>query len=106
MAPHVLRFWETKLSFIRPLRRAGGRRFYRPSDIRVLQLVRRRLYEEDYTLKRLQTQPRASWLGDKAPAPDTLSATDADRRERLETALAWAVAAKGRLDGLLERSAA
>ena len=36
---HVLRFWETKFSFIRPMKRAGGRRFYRPQDIRVLRGV-------------------------------------------------------------------
>ena len=38
---HVLRFWETKFSFVRPMKRAGGRRFYRPQDIAVLAEVRR-----------------------------------------------------------------
>jgi DNA-binding transcriptional MerR regulator len=48
---HVLRFWETKFAFIRPMKRAGGRRFYRPSDIAVLRGVRRLLHDEGYTLK-------------------------------------------------------
>lgn len=51
---HVLRFWETKFSFIRPMKRAGGRRFYRPQDIAVLQGVRRLLHEEGYTIKGVQ----------------------------------------------------
>lgn len=51
---HVLRFWETKFSFIRPMKRAGGRRFYRPSDIAVLRGVRRLLHDEGYTIKGVQ----------------------------------------------------
>ena len=51
---HVLRFWETKFSFIRPMKRAGGRRFYRPSDIAVLKGVRRLLHDEGYTIKGVQ----------------------------------------------------
>src|SRR5271167_4622431 len=51
---HVLRFWETKFSFIRPMKRAGGRRFYRPLDIAVLAEVRRLLHEEGYTIKGVQ----------------------------------------------------
>ena len=42
---HVLRFWETKFAFIRPMKRAGGRRFYRPHDIAVLDRVRRLLHD-------------------------------------------------------------
>jgi MerR HTH family regulatory protein len=51
---HVLRFWETKFAFIRPMKRAGGRRFYRPHDILVLGEVRRLLHEEGYTIKGVQ----------------------------------------------------
>src|SRR4029450_5416470 len=51
---HVLRFWETKFSFIRPMKRAGGRRFYRPQDIQVLRGVRRLLHDEGYTIKGVQ----------------------------------------------------
>ncbi|WP_297803984.1 MerR family transcriptional regulator [uncultured Brevundimonas sp.] len=48
---HVLRFWEGKLDFIQPVKRAGGRRFYRPEDIRILQDVRRLLHDEGMTIK-------------------------------------------------------
>ena len=51
---HVLRFWETKFSFIRPMKRAGGRRFYRPQDIQVLRGVRVLLHEEGNTIKGVQ----------------------------------------------------
>ena len=51
---HVLRFWETKFSFIRPMKRAGGRRFYRPQDIQVLRGVRVLLHDEGYTIKGVQ----------------------------------------------------
>jgi len=51
---HVLRFWETKFSFIRPMKRAGGRRFYRPQDISVLRGVRALLHKDGYTIKGVQ----------------------------------------------------
>jgi DNA-binding transcriptional MerR regulator len=51
---HVLRFWETKFSFIRPMKRAGGRRFYRPQDLTVLRGVRALLHEDGYTIKGVQ----------------------------------------------------
>lgn len=48
---HVLRFWETKFAQIKPLKRNGGRRFYRPEDIEVLQQVKFLLYKQGYTIK-------------------------------------------------------
>ncbi len=51
---HVLRFWETRFTQIKPLKRAGGRRFYRPSDIEILRAIRRLLYSEGYTIKGVQ----------------------------------------------------
>ena len=51
---HVLRFWETKFSFIRPMKRAGGRRFYRPQDLMVLKGVRVLLHDDGYTIKGVQ----------------------------------------------------
>ncbi len=51
---HVLRFWETKFSFIRPMKRAGGRRFYRPQDLEVLRGVRGLLHDQGYTIKGVQ----------------------------------------------------
>ena len=51
---HVLRFWETRFAQIRPLKRAGGRRYYRPADVVLLRSIRRLLYDEGYTIKGVQ----------------------------------------------------
>src|SRR5271165_2133530 len=51
---HVLRFWETRFPQIKPLKRAGGRRFYRPHDVEILRAIRRLLYGEGYTIKGVQ----------------------------------------------------
>ena len=48
---HVLRFWETKFSQIRPMKRGGGRRYYRPEDVELLRRIRSLLYGEGYTIK-------------------------------------------------------
>lgn len=52
--PHVLRFWETKFNQVRPLKRGGGRRYYRPEDVALLQRIRELLYREGYTIKGVQ----------------------------------------------------
>ncbi|MGH6933409.1 MAG: MerR family transcriptional regulator [Dongiaceae bacterium] len=51
---HVLRFWETRFTQIRPLKRGGGRRYYRPEDVALLRLIRELLYNEGYTIKGVQ----------------------------------------------------
>ncbi len=51
---HVLRFWETKFSQIKPMKRGGGRRYYRPEDILLLRGVRDLLYIDGYTIKGVQ----------------------------------------------------
>ncbi|MDB5508289.1 MAG: hypothetical protein JWL93_758 [Hyphomicrobiales bacterium] len=51
---HVLRFWETKFTQIRPLKRGGGRRYYRPDDVELLRAIRHLLYGEGYTIRGVQ----------------------------------------------------
>jgi len=51
---HVLRFWETKFSQVKPLKRGGGRRYYRPEDVALLQRIHHLLYTEGYTIKGVQ----------------------------------------------------
>jgi DNA-binding transcriptional MerR regulator len=110
---HVLRFWETKFSFIRPMKRAGGRRFYRPQDIQILRGVQRLLHEEGYTIKGVQKLHRDQGLrrlielaGDAAPmsanehAP--VGAIAPVGRNRLAAALNDLESAKSLLDGLLQ----
>lgn len=54
VAQHVLRFWESKFPQVRPLKRGGGRRYYRPEDIDLLRQIRSLLYEQGYTIKGAQ----------------------------------------------------
>jgi len=51
---HVLRFWETRFSQIKPLKRGGGRRYYRPDDVDLLRGIRHLLYDEGYTIRGVQ----------------------------------------------------
>lgn len=116
---HVLRFWETKFTFVKPMKRAGGRRFYRPQDIAVLAGVRSLLHDQGYTIKGVQKlhreqglkrftgpdedeEPRAA-----APAPDPAPtpapAPPADRRV-LDQIIADLKAAKAHLDAVLAKS--
>ena len=59
---HVLRFWETRFTQIRPLKRGGGRRYYRPEDVALLRLIRELLYDEGYTIKGVQKLMREGAL--------------------------------------------
>lgn len=51
---HVLRFWETRFSQIKPLKRGGGRRYYRPQDVDLIKGIRHMLYDQGYTIKGVQ----------------------------------------------------
>ncbi len=51
---HVLRFWESKFSQIRPMKRGGGRRYYRPEDVDLLRGIQRLLYNDGFTIKGVQ----------------------------------------------------
>jgi DNA-binding transcriptional MerR regulator len=112
---HVLRFWETKFTFIKPMKRAGGRRFYRPADIAILAGVRRLLHDEGYTIKGVQKLHREQGVkrlvaaGEgAAPAPNAapeLAAAAKAKAKGDKAALLDALhdleSAKARLDGLL-----
>jgi DNA-binding transcriptional MerR regulator len=76
---HVLRFWETKFPSVKPLKRGGGRRYYRPEDIDLLRGIRELLYGDGYTIKGVQKllkesggklPPRLDTLPDPAPEID------------------------------------
>jgi len=51
---HVLRFWETKFTAVKPMKRGGGRRYYRPEDVDLLKQIRGLLYDDGYTIKGVQ----------------------------------------------------
>lgn len=117
----MLRFWETKFLFLAPLKRAGGRRFYRPQDIVVLKAVKRLLHEEGLTIKGVQRLHKEQGLkrlahyGDPdgtttfepdgaAPAEVSVSNTGGASTVRLRQVLAELEGARARLDAVLSRS--
>jgi DNA-binding transcriptional MerR regulator len=119
---HVLRFWETKFPFLTPLKRAGGRRFYRPQDVVLLKAVKRLLHEEGLTIKGVQRLHKEQGLkrlahyGDpdgtvtfepEGAAPGTVSAPAATGQSsiRLRQVLAELEGARARLEAVLSRSA-
>ena len=59
---HVLRFWETRFSQIKPMKRGGGRRYYRPSDVDLLKGIRTLLYGQGYTIRGVQRILRESGM--------------------------------------------
>jgi len=96
---HVLRFWETKFSFLKPMKRAGGRRLYRPQDVAVLRGVRTLLHDQGYTIRGVQQLHRSGGLkdlvGGEAAAPEASPDRLQRALDRLEEARA-ALAAGGR----------
>jgi len=54
IAQHVLRFWESKFSQIKPMKRGGGRRYYRPEDVEIIDAIRGLLHYDGYTIKGVQ----------------------------------------------------
>jgi DNA-binding transcriptional MerR regulator len=75
---HVLRFWESKFTQVRPLKRGGGRRYYRPDDIDLLKAIKAHLYDNGYTIKGVQKLLRETGVrqmvdgaSEAAPAEET-----------------------------------
>lgn len=114
---HVLRFWESKFSQVRPLKRGGGRRYYRPADIELLRTIRSLLYDNGYTIKGVQKLLRDGVVrpdgeivpGDEAgpiaagePAEETAPVADGQRRA-LGDILRELEASKQALDAALKR---
>lgn len=94
IAPHILRYWEQRLAQLRPVKRAGGRRYYRPEDValvrRVQQLIEREGYTLDGAARVLATRPAAMPATEPAPVvADAARRVDLIRlRDRLVRALA------------------
>lgn len=118
---HVLRFWETKFPFVAPVKRAGGRRFYRPQDIVILKAIRRLLHDQGLTIKGVQRlhkeqgpaalaaygEPGTAFTleaGDGAASPGAqrdAPAIEGSAGDRLRAVLAEIEAARSRLDAVL-----
>lgn len=97
---HVLRFWETRFQQIKPMKRGGGRRYYRPEDVQLLKGIRHLLYSEGYTIKGVQrilkeqgqrfVTAAASGVSleveDDRPATEAVLVSDAIKREEVSAA--------------------
>ncbi|PLX39314.1 MAG: MerR family transcriptional regulator [Hyphomicrobiales bacterium] len=77
---HVLRFWETRFSQIKPMKRGGGRRYYRPDDVELLRGIRHLLYGEGYTIKGVQRILREQGVRFVMDAPTAEEDTGVDAR--------------------------
>jgi len=76
---HVLRFWETKFNQVKPLKRGGGRRYYRPEDVVLLKRIRALLYTDGMTIRGVQKLLRET--GAKAPEPAVETPTPQGRED-------------------------
>lgn len=74
---HVLRFWETKFAHINPLKRGGGRRYYRPEDVQMLESIHYLLYTKGYTIKGVQKMMREEGKDAVFKAKQNAQITDA-----------------------------
>jgi len=95
LKPHVLRFWESKFDEIQPVKRAAGRRYYRPEDVALIAGIKHLLHEQGMTIKGAQkhlkengvSDVRALASGDKPKTENTaLAEMSGDRRSKLEAA--------------------
>ncbi len=104
---HVLRFWETRFNQIKPMKRGGGRRYYRPDDIDLLRGIRHLLYDQGYTIKGVQkllrqNGPRfaiAIGSGEVTAAEALASFTKAEETDQQASTPADAVANEVGFDG-------
>jgi DNA-binding transcriptional MerR regulator len=99
---HVLRFWETRFAQIKPMKRSGGRRYYRPDDVDLLRGIRRLLYGEGYTIRGVQRILKEHGIGSVQRLADSTNVAsfgaieDAVGRSLSETAGDEAEATPGR----------
>ena len=66
---HILRYWETRFPQLRPLQRAGNRRYYRPADVALAQRIHRLLNQDGYTIRGVQQLLSGSAKGEREPEP-------------------------------------
>ena len=106
VAQHVLRFWESKFPQVRPLKRGGGRRYYRPEDVDLLRQIRSLLYEQGYTIKgaqKLLKGQRRSASGDGADNGAVAESTREVAGTEADAAIQLELDASGRTPALKRR---
>jgi DNA-binding transcriptional MerR regulator len=100
--PHVLRFWEGKFVSLRPLKRSGGRRYYRPNDIALLRRIKKLLYVDGFTIKGAQKLIRSKASCDE---PGIVEGGAEFNTQTLSAAMTMLDEVKTRLDALKQKLA-
>ena len=108
---HVLRFWESKFSQLKPMKRSGGRRYYRLEDIALLETIKSLLYDEGYTIKGAQaslSKRRKAYAVPASPeaagqSPAVLAPSVPVSSPSLQQAASLLAQAQSRIDTLLAR---
>ena len=109
---HVLRFWESKFSQLKPMKRSGGRRYYRQEDIALLETIKSLLYDEGYTIKGAQASLSKRRKADAVPALPEAAAGQTSAvlapsvpvsSPSLQQAASLLAQAQSRIDSLLAR---
>ena len=77
VAQHILRYWETRFPQLKPMQRAGNRRYYRPADVALARKIHRLLSEEGYTVRGVQKLLRDKSEGEAAPPSPSQAPVDA-----------------------------
>ena len=80
---HVLRYWEEQFPMLKPLKRAGGRRYYRPEDVRLIGEINRLLYAEGFTIR----GAKQALGGEKGAAPAAAASATPERRDDISEAI-------------------
>ena len=86
---HVLRFWETRFAQIKPMKRSGGRRYYRPDDVDLLKGIRRLLYGEGYTIRGVQRILKEHGIGSVQRLADAPQWPRSARSKRRSAKASW-----------------
>ncbi|MEQ8388119.1 MAG: MerR family transcriptional regulator [Alphaproteobacteria bacterium] len=104
---HVLRFWESKFPQVRPMKRAGGRRYYRPEDVQLLRRIRELLHQDGYTIRGVQRllkeKGARALVKDKGQNPEVKTAApsglSSSARAKLSAVVAELQEIRAELDG-------
>lgn len=111
VAQHILRYWETRFPQLRPMQRAGNRRYYRPADVELARRINRLLNEEGYTVRGVQKVLRDKEASQASPESDFAAAVATvqhasqipDHEEPIGVDVFRLIALRNRLAEALER---
>ena len=101
VAQHILRYWETKFPQLRPLQRAGNRRYYRPADVALARRIHGLLSSQGYTVRGVQQLLQSKANGDAAPTPPPAPLLIADAAQDSRVDVERLIAVRDRLAAAL-----